>query len=360
MTQYSQEPPEWKRELDSSIRSLDAMRHRFPTMIVTETMQQAAERFPMSITPYYAALIERPDFSDPVFAQCIPNGRELHAPSWLTADPLHERLCSPVPFLVHRYPDRALIVATSACATYCRHCTRKRVSSSPDAAISDEALDACAAYLRAHPEIDDVLLSGGDPMLLADERLDQILGRIREIPSVKVIRIATRTLVNLPMRFTPETVIILRRHAPLYVNTHFNHPVEVTPRAVAAAGGLVDAGIPVANQTVLLRGVNDAETVIEALCRKLFHNRIRPYYLFQCDLVEGIEHLRTPLATGLRIMKHLRGRLSGMAIPHFAVDTPGAGGKIELLPDGILKTDAKGTFLTNSRGDVVYYPDPEV
>jgi lysine 2,3-aminomutase len=290
----------------------------------------------------------------------VPDGRELHAPAWLSSDPLQERSCSPVPFLVHRYPDRALIVATSACATYCRHCTRKRVSSTPDLAIDDDALDACADYLATHPGVDDVLISGGDPMLLDDGRLDRILGRIREVPSVKVIRIATRALVNLPMRFTPVAVAMLRRHAPLFVNTHFNHPVEITPRAVVAANRLTDVGIPVANQTVLLRGVNDSEAVIEALCRKLFHNRIRPYYLFQCDLVSGIEHLRTPLATGLRIMKHLRGRLSGMAIPNFAVDTPGAGGKIELLPDGIVRSDDKGTHLTTSRGDIVYYPNPEV
>ncbi|MGI5867837.1 MAG: KamA family radical SAM protein [Kiritimatiellia bacterium] len=360
MTQNSHEPPEWKRELANSIRSLDAMQRRFPAMVVTDAMRRAADLFLMSVTPYYASLIERPDFGDPIFAQCVPDGRELHTPSWLSSDPLHEQTCSPVPCLVHRYPDRALIVSTSACATYCRHCTRKRVSSTPDTAITDDALDACAAYLAAHPEIDDVLVSGGDPMLLDDDRLDHILGRIRAVPSVKAIRVATRTLVNLPMRFTPDVVAMLRNHAPLFVNTHFNHPVELTPRAIAAASRLVDAGIPVSNQTVLLRGVNDSEAVVEALCRKLFHNRIRPYYLFQCDLVNGIEHLRTPLATGLRIMKHLRGRLSGMAIPNFAVDTPGAGGKIELLPEGILETRAEGTLLVNSRGEPVFYPDPEV
>ena len=222
MTQNSHEPPEWKREIDSSIRSLDAMQRRFPTMVVTEAMRRAADLFPMSVTPYYAGLIQRPDFGDPVFAQCVPDGRELHAPAWLSSDPLQERSCSPVPFLVHRYPDRALIVATSACATYCRHCTRKRVSSTPDSEIEDAALAACADYLGAHPGVDDVLISGGDPMLLDDGRLDRILGRIREVTSVKVIRIATRTLVNLPMRFTPEAVAMLRRHAPLFVNTHLD------------------------------------------------------------------------------------------------------------------------------------------
>ena len=360
MQEEHPEQPAWRREIAESIRSLDALARRFPGMTITPDMQRAAAVFPMAVTPYYASLIRRPDFTDPVFAQCVPDGRELLQPSWLSSDPLDEERCSPVPGLVHRYPDRALLVATSACAAYCRHCTRKRVSSTPDAAIDDHALDACAAYLAEHPAIDDVLVSGGDPMLLDDDRLDRILAKIRSVPSVRAIRIATRTLVTLPMRFTPDVAALLRRHGPVFVNTHFNHPVELTPQAIAAADLLTDAGVPVANQTVLLRGVNDSEAVVEALCRGLYHHRIRPYYLFQCDLVNGIEHLRTPLATGLRIMKHLRGRLSGMAIPNFAVDTPGAGGKIELLPNALVETSEWGTTLVNSRGDAVFYPDPEI
>ena len=352
--------PEWQHQIKDSIRSLDALLSIFPDIHVLEGMREAERKFPMSLTPYYASLIRRPDFSDPVFAQCVPQQAELLSPKWLSEDPLAERSCSPTPRLIHRYPDRVLIIATSACAAYCRHCTRKRVSAQCDAAISDEELEACVAYLKTHPEVDDVLVSGGDPLMLTDNRLTTILSSIRRIESVKVIRIASRVLVTLPMRITPGLVDILRANAPIFVNTHFNHPVELTPTAIAAANRLTDAGIPVANQTVLLRKINDSAEIIEKLCRQLFHNRIRPYYLFQCDLVQGIEHLRTPLSTGIDIMRQLRGRLSGMAIPNFAVDTPGAGGKVELLPESIIGQTATGTLLLNSRGEKVLYPDPEI
>ncbi len=314
----------------------------------------------MSITPYYASLIRTPDFSDPIFAQSVPNGDELLSPDWLSEDPLMEQQCSPSPFLIHRYPDRILIVATSACATYCRHCTRKRVSSQCDKRISDADVDFCVAYLQDHPEVDDVLISGGDPLTLSDAKINSLLTRIRSVKSVKVIRMASRTLVTLPMRITQSFVAMLKTHSPVFINTHFNHPHEVTPEAITAANLLTDAGIPVGNQTVLLRGINDSPEIIETLCRVLFHNRIRPYYLFQCDLVRGIEHLRTPLGLGIDIMKHLRGRLSGLAIPNFAVDTPEHGGKVELLPQGILSTTPQGTFLENSRGEAVFYPNPVV
>lgn len=322
-------------------------------------MQQAAHTFPMAITPYYASLISRADDSDPIFRQCVPHASELQAPAWLGPDPLEEESCSPVPGLIHRYPDRALIVTTSACAVYCRHCTRKRVSAQSNTALSEAALDACVAYLAAHPEIDDVLLSGGDPLMLPDAQIDSLLTRIRTVKSVKVIRIATRTLVTLPMRITPALVAVLKQHGPIFVNTHFNHPVELTDIALTAAALLTEAGIPVGNQTVLLHGINDSPAIIETLCRTLYHNRIRPYYLFQCDLVGGIEHFRTPLQTGLDIMKHLRGRLSGLAIPNFAVDTPGHGGKIELLPNAIRGTTPTGTLLENSRGETFLYPEPD-
>lgn len=312
----------------------------------------------MAITPYYASLIQKPDFSDPIFAQCVPSGNELVAPEWLSDDPLLEQQCSPSPFLVHRYPDRALLIATSACATYCRHCTRKRVASQEDMGLSNSDIHLCIDYLKNHPEIDDVLISGGDPLMLSDAKLNTLLSRMRAVKSVKVIRLATRTLVALPMRITSDLVDMLKTHGPIFVNTHFNHPCELTAEAIMAANSLTDAGIPVGNQTVLLRGVNDSAEIIETLCRALFHNRIRPYYLFQCDLVRGIEHLRTPLQLGIDIMKHLRGRLSGLAIPNFAVDTPGHGGKVELLPQGILRRTTQGTVLENSRGEPVFYPDP--
>lgn len=350
----------WINQLQNRIRSLADLQRHLPGIHITDAMQQAEHTFPMAITPYYASLIRRADESDPVFQQCVPNASELYAPAWLGPDPLGEESCSPVPGLIHRYPDRALIVTTSACAVYCRHCTRKRVSAQNDTTLSPTDLDACIAYLAAHPQIDDVLLSGGDPLLLPDAQIDDWLTRIRSVKSVKVIRIATRTLVTLPMRFTPALVAVLKRHAPIFVNTHFNHPVELTAAAIEAAASLTDAGIPVGNQTVLLRGINDTPTIIETLCRALYHNRIRPYYLFQCDLVGGIEHFRTPLQNGIDIMKYLRGRLSGLAIPHFAVDTPGHGGKIELLPNVVHGVTPAGTLLENNRGGIFLYPEPRL
>jgi len=351
---------EWTQQLRNSIRSLTELLAWFPEMKITDGMRTAEKIFPMAITPYYTSLIRNPDFSDPIFSQCVPNQNELITPTWLSEDPLGEVQCSPSPFLIHRYPDRALIIATSACATYCRHCTRKRVASQTDTILSAADIEFCTTYLKGHPEVDDVLISGGDPLTFDDAKLNELLTRIRRVKSVKVIRIATRTLVTLPMRITDDLVDMLKRHEPVFINTHFNHPRELTPEAIIAANKLTNAGIPVGNQAVLLRGINDSPEIIEQLCRLLFHNRIRPYYLFQCDLVKGIEHLRTPLQTGIDIMKHLRGKLSGLAIPNFVVDTPGHGGKIELLPQSLLNTTAQGSLLENSQGETVFYPNPRI
>lgn len=351
--------PAWQDEMRRRITSLTQLQTRFPDVEITDAMRRAEAKFPLAITPYYASLIRTPDFSDPVFAQCVPSGNELFVPSGrVCEDPLAETTHSPTPGLVRRYPDRALLLATSACAAYCRHCTRKRVSSQPDAALPPEHLDRCVRYLRDTPEISDVLVSGGDPLTLGDDALARLLRALKSVPSVRVIRIATRIPVTLPARITPALVDILRAHGPVFVNTHFNHPVELTPLATDSATRLIDAGIPVNNQTVLLRGINDTPAIIEDLCRRLFHRRIRPYYLFQCDLVTGIEHFRTPLQCGLDIMRHLRGRLSGLAIPNFAVDTPGAGGKIELLPDCILRRTPDHTVLLGNTGTEIVYPEP--
>ena len=353
--------PRWERELARSIRSLDALAARFPGLAVTDAMREAARRFPMAITPHVASLIERPDFSDPVFAQFVPGAGELADAPWASADPLAEVPHSPFPHLVRRYPDRALLLATSACAAYCRHCFRKRVSAGCDAAIPDAELRAVARWLRAHPEIDDVLVSGGDPLMLPDARLARLLAALRAVPSVRVIRIATRLPCTLPSRITPALVRLLRppRGGPAtFVSTQFNHPRELAPAALRACARLVDAGIPVQNQTVLLRGVNDDPATEEALCRMLYHNRIRPYYLFQADLVRGIEHFRTPLETGLAVMDHLRAHLSGPAIPNFCVDPPGDGRKIELSPDRVAGRRPGGTLLRTASGGIFLYPDP--
>lgn len=288
----------------------------------------------------------------------MPSAGELIEAPWLTNDPLGELPCSPTSKLVHRYPDRALLLACSECATYCRHCTRKRISGETLPPISDEELAAAIKYLEDHPEIDDLLISGGDPLLLSDEAIDRILSAVTKVKSIKAIRIATRVLVTLPMRITPELINIFSKYKPIFVNTQFNHPRELTPEALSAASMLIDAGIPVANQFVLLKGVNDTPECVEELCRTLYHNRIRPYYMFQCDLVRGVEHFRTPLSTGINIMDYLRGRLSGMAIPNFCVDISGLSGKIELLPNYIIEEKPNETILRDNRGRVTSYPSP--
>ena len=264
----------------------------------------------------------------------------------------------PVAGLVHRYADRALVLATSACASYCRYCTRKRVACQTDATISAGQLQDIKAYLSAHPEVRDVIVSGGDPLTMPTEALERVLAAIRSVPTVDVLRIGTRCPAVLPMRVTEELVAMLRGYHPLYVNTHFNHPVELTAEAAEACTRLADAGIPVGNQSVLLRGVNDDPQVLEALFRGLVRMRVRPYYLFQCDLVQGTEHFRTPLARGIEVMEYLRGRLSGLAIPLFVVDAPYGGGKIPVLPNYIVSVSPTHTVLRNFEGMLVTYPEP--
>lgn len=351
--------PDWRRQLRQSIRDREGLLRLFPEAARIPGIAEAAARFPMAITPYYAGLIRRADYADPVFAQCVPRACELRNPPWLEEDPLGEKAHAPRTGLVHRYKDRLLLLATPHCAGYCRHCTRKWMAgSAKERPLGTAALREAAAYLSEHPEISDVLVSGGDPLTLATPALERILKALRSAPSVQVIRIASRTPVTLPMRIDRELVRMLRRHAPLYLNTHFNHPVELTAQAAEALARLADAGIPLANQTVLLRGVNDSPRTLETLFRELLRHRVRPYYLFQCDLVRGIEHFRTPLQTGLDIMRHLRANLDGLGIPHFVLDTPGGGGKIELLPDAVVSREPGRTWLRNPGGDVVSHPEP--
>ncbi|TFG87511.1 MAG: KamA family radical SAM protein, partial [Gemmatimonadales bacterium] len=260
--------------------------------------------------------------------------------------------------LVHRYSDRALLIATTTCSSYCRHCTRKRVAGTREVQISPRRLEQVVAYLREHPEVTDVIVSGGDPLTMATEALYRVLTAIRSVPSVQIVRIGSRVPVVMPMRITDELTAMLRKHHPLWINTHFNHPNELTDDAARACGRLVDAGIPLGNQTVLLRGINDDPRTIERLCRGLVRTRVRPYYLFQGDLVRGVEHFRTPLSRGIEIMEYLRGRLSGLAIPQFVVDAPHGGGKIPLLPAYIVSTSPTHTVLRNFEGMLVSYPEP--
>ncbi len=268
----------------------------FRRLADTPGLEKVIKKYPLAITPYYASLIRRADATDPVFAMSVPQMDELENPSCLRDDPLEEEEDMPVPGLVHRYPDRALLLATTACSMYCRHCTRKRVAGTRECTISPRRLEQVVEYITAHPEISDVIISGGDPFTMTTNALEIVISSLRKIPTVSVIRVGTRTPVVLPQRITEELTSMLRKYHPIWVNTHFNHPNEITEEAIAALTRLADAGIPLGNQSVLLRGVNDNPQTIEQLCRGLIKNRVRPYYLFQCDLVKGAEHFRTPIS----------------------------------------------------------------
>jgi lysine 2,3-aminomutase len=321
---------------------------------------EAAERagFPISITPYYLSLINRNDPACPIRRQVVPQLEERTVAPGDLRDPLGEEAHEVAPELVQRYPDRALLLITDRCAVYCRFCTRSRMVGSGGGPRSEDRLAAAFDHLRSHPEIRDVIVSGGDPLALSTPRLVRVIETLRGIPSVETIRLATRVPVALPQRITDELLDALRPHHPLWVMTHFNHPKELTEQSRAACRRLADAGFPVMNQSVLLRGVNDDAATLSTLFRGLVRERVRPYYLLQMDPARGTSHLRTPLATGLRIMEELQGRLSGIALPKFIVDTPGGMGKVPLLPNYIVRSDSGVTTLRTFRGVEVDYIDP--
>ncbi|MFA6185864.1 MAG: KamA family radical SAM protein [Phycisphaerae bacterium] len=351
---------DWKWQISKRIRDLSGLYELFPNLKNNDFIPAVIKKYPMAITPYYASLIRKLDMSDPVFAMSIPQISELQDPACLSEDPLEENEDMPVPGLVHRYPDRALLIATTTCSMYCRHCTRKRVAGTRESTISPLRLKQVYEYLITHPEIHDVIISGGDPLTMNTDAIERILETLRSIPSVQIIRIGTRTPVVLPQRITDELVNILKKYHPVWINTHFNHPNELTAQAVEACAKLADAGIPLGNQSVLLRGINDTPQIFEQLCRGLVRMRVRPYYLFQCDLVKGVEHFRTPLSRGIEIMEYLRGRLSGIAIPTFVVDAPHGGGKIPVLPNYIVSTSPTHTVLRNFEGMMINYPEPSL
>jgi lysine 2,3-aminomutase len=349
---------DWRWQMRNRVRTVGQLRDLFPKFDVSSGLIDATRKFPLAITPYYASLIRRLDATDPIFQMCVPQSEELADPPFLREDPLEEDEDMPVPGLVHRYADRALLLVTTTCSTYCRHCTRKRVAGMHETAITAIRLQQSVAYLREHPEITDVILSGGDPLTMPTENLERVLVALRTVPSIGVIRIGTRTPVVMPQRITDELAGMLKKYHPIWINTHFNHPDELTPEATEACGRLVDAGVPLGNQTVLLRGVNDRPETIEKLCRGLVRMRVRPYYLFQCDLVRGVEHFRTPISRGIEIMEYMRGRVSGLAIPTFVVDAPQGGGKIPVLPTYIVSQSPTHTVLRNFEGMLVAYPEP--
>jgi lysine 2,3-aminomutase len=349
---------DWRWQIRNRIRSFQDLVDVFPSLKANSAIAKVAEKYPMAITPYYASLIKSADLSDPVFQMSVPQGQEMYAPDFLHADPLEEEEDMPVPGLVHRYRDRALLMGTTMCSMYCRHCTRKRVAGYQESSISINQLNDITSYLRAHPEIKDVIISGGDPLTMSTSLLERILMAVRSVPSVDIIRIGTRVPVVLPQRITNELTQMLAKYHPVWINTHFNHPNEITPEAQAACAKLVNAGIPLGNQSVLLKGINDSPQIIEELCRALVRIRVRPYYLFQCDLVRGVEHFRTPISRGVEIMEYLRGRLSGLAIPAYVVDAPHGGGKIPILPNYVVSMSPTHTVLRNYEGMLVNYPEP--
>ena len=347
------------------------MRHRVTTAeelarIVPMTPRQqrdierALERFRFAVPPYYASLIDPDDPECPIRLQAVPGDGELAIGNFDIEDPLNEDGDSVAPGMTHRYPDRVLWVIMHECAMLCRHCTRKRkVGERPDA-VSEDRLDAGIAYLKSNPEVRDVLFSGGDPLLLSDDRLERILERLRtEVPSVEIIRFGTRVPVTMPQRITPELVEMLKRYHPVFVNTHFNVPKEFTPESEEALRLMADAGIPLGNQSVLLRGVNDCWALMRKLMHKLTANRVRPYYIYQCDLAEGLEHFRTTISKGIEIMEHLRGHISGLAVPTFVVDAPGGGGKIPVHPNYVVSQHENKVVLRNFEGRIVAYEEPK-
>ena len=310
-------------------------------------------RYPLRISPYYLALIKQ--FGDPLFRQAVPDIRELDDPEGMI-DPLGEESLSPAPNLVHKYPDRALFLVSNQCAVYCRFCTRKRKVGKAMMRITDKTIAAGLEYLRNTPQIREVLISGGDPLLLSDQQIENILHRLREIQHIKVIRIGTRTPCTLPMRITTELANMLKKYHPLYINTHFNHPAEITEQAEHACTLLADAGIPLGCQTVLLKGINDSLPIMRELLYRLLEIRVRPYYLMQADLTEGTAHFRTDIRTGLEIMRGLIGTVSGMAVPTYILDAPGGKGKIPLTPDYILSHQEDTLEFTNYQGIPCSYP----
>lgn len=312
----------------------------------------------MAITPYYATLMDPNKPNCPIRKQAVPTIHETVKSAFDLHDPLHEEVDSPVPGITHRYPDRALLLVTDQCSMYCRHCTRRRMAGKNDQCLPSSLVERAINYIRTTPVIRDVLISGGDPLCLPDHFLEDILRKLRAIPHVEVIRIGTRTPVVLPQRITGKLVTMLSKYHPLWLNTHFNHPREITPESAAACARLANAGIPLGNQSVLLKGVNDCPNIMKKLVQSLVKIRVRPYYLYQCDLSEGIEHFRTSVARGMEIIELLRGHTSGFAVPTYVIDAPGGGGKIPVNPQYLISQSQDKVILRNYEGIITTYTEP--
>ncbi len=348
----------WRWQLSNRINSVEEFEKIIP---LTESERQALRApnlFRVDITPYFISLIDPDDPDDPVRKQVVPTSAEMVPFTAMMEDSLAEDRHSPVPGLVHRYPDRVLMLVTTQCATYCRYCTRSRIVGDPAATFSRNEFEMQIDYLKRTPQVRDVLLSGGDPLVLAPKILEEILSRLREIPHIEIIRIGSRVPVFMPMRITPELTDMLQKYHPLWLNIHVNHSNEITQELAIATDLLTRAGIPLGNQSVLLAGVNDNVHVQRQLVQDLVRIRVRPYYLYQCDLVEGAGHFRTPVAKGIEIMEGLRGHTSGYAVPMYMVDAPGGGGKIPVLPQYLISMSDHKIILRNFEGYITTYEEP--
>ena len=350
---------DWKWQVKNRIETLEDLK-KYVTLTPEEEegVKKTLQTLRMAITPYYVSLIDPNNPDCPVRKQAVPTGKETYQSPADLLDPLHEDEDSPVPGLTHRYPDRVLLLITDMCSMYCRHCTRRRFAGQKDGESAIDRIDRAIEYIAKTPQVRDVLLSGGDSLCVSDERLEYIISRVRAIPHVEIIRLGSRTPVVCPTRITDDLVNMLKKYHPVWLNTHFNHPQEVTKEAAEACAKLANAGIPLGNQTVLLRGVNDCVNTMKKLMHELVKMRVRPYYIYQCDLSMGIEHFRTPVSKGIEIIEGLRGHASGYAVPTFVVDAPGGGGKTPVMPQYVISQAPGKVVLRNFEGVITTYTEP--
>ena len=350
---------DWKWQVKNRIETLeDLKKYVSLTPEEEEGVKKTLQTLRMAITPYYISLIDPNNPDCPVRKQAVPTGKETYQSPADLLDPLHEDEDSPVPGLTHRYPDRVLLLITDMCSMYCRHCTRRRFAGQKDGESAIERIDRAIDYIARTPQVRDVLLSGGDALMVSDERLEYIISKLRQIPHVELVRIGSRTPVVCPQRITDDLVNMLKKYHPIWLNTHFNHPQEVTKEAAEACARLANAGVPLGNQTVLLRGVNDCVNTMKKLMHELVKMRVRPYYIYQCDLSMGIEHFRTPVSKGSEIIEGLRGHTSGYAVPTFVVDAPGGGGKTPVMPQYVISQAPGKVVLRNFEGVITTYTEP--
>jgi len=350
---------DWRWQMRNRIRTADQLEQMLSlTDPERHALHQGGSLLPVAVTPYYLSLVDPVDAGQPLRRTVVPVQSEFLRTPGEADDPLGEDAHSPVPGLVHRYPDRVLFLVHDHCATFCRYCTRSRVVGQNELRPDRQRLEQGLDYIRRTPQIRDVLLSGGDPLNVADDKLDWLLGELRRIPHVQFVRIGTKVPAVLPQRVTPQLVRMLRRHHPLFLSLHFTHPDECTPEAALACRRLADAGIPLGSQTVLLRGVNDSVEVMKLLVHRLLMMRVRPYYLYQCDPISGSAHFRTSVGKGLEIIKGLRGWTTGYGVPTYVIDAPGGGGKIPLQPDTLVGRDGDDVLVRSFTGEIHRYPDP--